>query len=120
MAIFGPGPLDSDSAIEEYGAVMYIICDRIDGSIAALDSSKNPEQVVMALVAALRFLCAASPGAANLFLERGRLLQWRERYLSWLDEMDSQLPLDFKEGMRASVREEFDILLSFGGVTFDF
>ncbi len=120
MSIYGPGPLDNDAATEEFGAVLYIISDRIDDAINILEESSRPEQAVMALVAALRFLCEAQPGAANLFLERYRLERWQERYLAWLSRMDSHLPKEFKEGMRALAIEEFDRLLGFGGLAVDF
>ena len=111
MAFHGSGPIGNDQAIEEFGAILFLISDRVDESLDRLENSNTLEQVTMAGVTALRVLAQKYPQYSTIALVKSRLEEWRRRYFSWLDRVESRLPPRFREEIRSSAQKEFDLLL---------
>ena len=114
MGTWGAGNFQSDGALDYVGDVTAGLCARIESVMSdeilfALD--EEAEAVIPPTVTMLTLLCDRCGAAPP---EPGRVLSWREKYLSMFDREIGDL--DPAEGYgperRATLIETFDALLS--------
>lgn len=111
MASFGPGPLQNDESIDEFGAILHLISGRIDVEISRLAALKGVESGVMGGVSALRALCDLDPRIANMVLDSGRVAQWRDTYVAWVKGRIGRFPKRQGGEVLARAEAEFERIL---------
>lgn len=114
MSIYGPGPLENQSAAEEYGVATLFLEQRIAKWLDKFQDLGVTEPGVMGCVVALRVLAEAQPRLASAGLRDDVVEGWRDRYLAWLQKFHSKVRVSrgvSKEEMGRLARKEFDALI---------
>lgn len=114
MSIYGPGPLQNQSAAEEYGVATLFLEKRIAQWLDKFQNLGVAEPSMMGCVVALRVLAEAQPRLASAGLRDDVVEGWRDRYLAWLQKFRSKIKVArgvSKEQMAELARKEFDALI---------
>lgn len=114
MTIYGPQPLENQSAAEEYGVATLFLKQRIAARLAKFRNLGVAEPGVMGCVVALRVLAEARPKLAAAGLREEVVALWRDRYLAWLARSKGKVKVArgvSKDELAASARREFDALI---------
>lgn len=114
MSIYGPGPLENQSAAEEFGVATLFLEQRIAQWLDKFQDMGVSEPSVMGCVVALRVLAEAQPRLAAAGLRVEVVEQWRDRYLEWLVKYRSKIKVSrgvSKQDMERLAGKEFDALI---------
>lgn len=114
MSIYGPGPLENQSAAVEYGVATLFLEKRIAQWLDKFQDMGVVEPGVMGNVVALRVLAQAQPRLAAAGLRIDVVELWRDRYLAWLEKFGSKVKVSrgvSKAEIARRARAEFDALI---------
>lgn len=114
MSIYGPGPLENQSAAVEYGVATLFLEQRIAQWLDKFQNIGVAEPSVLGSVVALRVLAEAQPRLAGAGLRVDVVERWRDRYLTWLEKHRSKIKVArgvSKADMGRRARAEFDALI---------
>lgn len=110
--IEGPGPFENDCAFTEYGAVIYLLAERVDAEVKQLRKKPlHTEQALVGLICCLRTLAKACPLGMNASLEPWRVTEWKEAFDVWYEAVKEKLPAKHRAAIRTVAHKEFAQLL---------